>query len=768
MLSQIATVYVEPANSLPVAQGTYQQTVFTTNPTSTPKFSDTLSFSDDPGDDDTVSIVSGSETNIHVYGFDPMTGHVDYEPATDPGTGQFQFQVTDQYGAESAVQTFTEYTSIPDAPPIARDDVVVLPRDLLDDRGVPIHVPQDLLGPDEHDSFPPAQSVLANDTSFQGNPLTGVAEDGSPLPSAWLVQPPLYAAPSAVIAGTVYSPGFKLNPDGTFIYVPGPNFKGTDYFTYVANDGYQDSGVPETGPLLPGETPFERQFKNVATVTIVSDQFNPSTPPRYGQIDTDGDGQSDYAEAWGNFPVVLPPGETLGDANGDGIPDFLEPNITTLATDNNGILALESPLGTAISHLGSIDTYPVEPPPGVDLPFGTITFEVSSDPPKSALPSPVEVDKVPEQPLNPVPDAYYEFDSIPNFTWSSFDLEALDPSSGNWVSLPPNVSPDDVLIKTGSIVSSTKIELFIMDSRSLGDDGRGDQDFSPKVIRDPGGPAYYVAVPALAGPTTGVREQPLQFTLSAADLSKTKLAAGFTYTINWGDGSPAETIARTPGDGAGVPLEHVFSQVRSYAVKVTATDEYGMAGAPLTVPVAIHDVALEKDPLLPRRKVLAVGGTAGRDVVRIVRGKGGRLRVTLDGLRLGSYDSPGRIAVYGGPGNDDIRLGPCVRQPAWLAGGTGNNVLVGGAGPDVLTVGRGRSVLFGRRGRNVIVTDSGGNRVIRRHGRDLVLRDPTLTLDEQTLEAVALQWLSRRRPTVGRRHSHLPRLGSRDQRTNGT
>src|SRR5439155_11112425 len=50
----------------------------------------------------------------------------------------------------------------------------------------------------------------------------------------------------------------------------------------------------------------------------------------------------------------------------------------------------------------------------------------------------------------------------------------------------------------------------------------------------------------LAGPALGVPGQPRTFNFSANDQSPTDQAAGFTYTINWGDGSTL-TIPRSAG-----------------------------------------------------------------------------------------------------------------------------------------------------------------------------------------------------------------------------
>jgi len=61
--------------------------------------------------------------------------------------------------------------------------------------------------------------VLENDTDIDGDPLTAI-----------LVR--------RAINGTV-----TLNADGSFTYMPGPDFNGMDSFTYMANDGSSDSNV---------------------------------------------------------------------------------------------------------------------------------------------------------------------------------------------------------------------------------------------------------------------------------------------------------------------------------------------------------------------------------------------------------------------------------------------------------------------------------------------------------------------------------------------
>ena len=82
-------------------------------------------------------------------------------------------------------------------------------------------------------------------------------------------------------------------------------------------------------------------------------------------------------------------------------------------------------------------------------------------------------------------------------------------------------------------------------------------------------------MPAIAGPARGVRGQPRPFTVSADDPSSADEAAGFSFVIDWGDGTDPQTIPATPNNGAGVALGHIFTTVGTYTVQVTATDKDG-------------------------------------------------------------------------------------------------------------------------------------------------------------------------------------------------
>ena len=153
-------------------------------------------------------------------------GTLTFTPAPDAhGTTLVTVQAQDNGGTgplgvdTSAPQTFLiTITPVNDAP-IAADDTF----SGLDPAGLAIALP----------------GVLGNDLDVDGDPLT-----------VRLVVGPARGA-------------VTLDADGAFVYVPGPSFRGTDSFSYVANDGLLDSNVAtvtvsvphvNTAPVAAGES----------------------------------------------------------------------------------------------------------------------------------------------------------------------------------------------------------------------------------------------------------------------------------------------------------------------------------------------------------------------------------------------------------------------------------------------------------------------------------------------------------------------------------
>ena len=131
-------------------------------------------------------------------------------------------------------------------------------------------------------------------------------------------------------------------------------------------------------------------------------------------------------------------------------------------------------------------------------------------------------------------------------------------------------------------VPSGEIDLYFIDGQ------RGDDDLMvDDSITDAGGPARFAPVASIAGPTAAGRGQTRTFTLSAADLSPDILAAGFTYSIDWGDGTLMQSVTATPGNAAGISLNHSFDKIGVFNIRITATDRDKLSSPPATFPITI-------------------------------------------------------------------------------------------------------------------------------------------------------------------------------------
>jgi hypothetical protein len=236
----------------------------------------------------------------------------------------------------------------------------------------------------------------------------------------------------------------------------------------------------------------------------------------------------------------------------------------------------------------------------------------------------------------------------------------------------------------------------------------------------------------VAGPSQGLANQPLTFTLSAAETGA-PTGAIFTYKIDW-DGNG--TVDQVVSGASGTAVTHVFAAAGSDTIKVTAVDGAGNL-TPLTaaLTVNVQAAALVPDPADGSRTALVIEGTAGNDVITIspANSSGTTVTLTINGTVQpgGPFAPTGDILVYGQGGNDTIQevakaIGGrtvLVAVPAVLVAGSGNttlsaagssanNVLVGGGGKDSLTGGAGRDVLIGGTGPSSLRAGAGGDILI--------------------------------------------------------
>ena len=108
----------------------------------------------------------------------------------------------------------------------------------------------------------------------------------------------------------------------------------------------------------------------------------------------------------------------------------------------------------------------------------------------------------------------------------------------------------------------------------------------------------------------GVRGQIRSFTLEATDPSPVDEASSFSYTIDWGDGSPWDNVT----GGSTAIANHVYQSAGAYTIVLTVADKDGLPSiAPVSLAVTIVAVELQGDKL-------AIGGTTANDSVVVTQG----------------------------------------------------------------------------------------------------------------------------------------------------
>jgi hypothetical protein len=93
----------------------------------------------------------------------------------------------------------------------------------------------------------------------------------------------------------------------------------------------------------------------------------------------------------------------------------------------------------------------------------------------------------------------------------------------------------------------------------------------------------------LSGPVNALSGQSLTYSLGATDPDSGDPAAGFTYTVNFNDGTGVQTIPASASNGTGVTLIHSFAAPGDFTVTLTVADQHGAASAPANL--TVHVVA---------------------------------------------------------------------------------------------------------------------------------------------------------------------------------
>jgi hypothetical protein len=154
----------------------------------------------------------------------------------------------------------------------------------------------------------------------------------------------------------------------------------------------------------------------------------------------------------------------------------------------------------------------------------------------------------------------------------------------------------------------------------------------------------------VTGPSDCLYGQKLTFQVGAMDTDSFDETAGFTYTINWDDGSPLQTIPASSGNGSGVSVDHLFLRTGNCAVTITAQDKDGALGSfahPVQVDALTNaslQAAIDQVNSTRTIELTAVNSNYPRDLVTVLNNLGSQSTAVTFEVDLGVQSYAGLTA----------------------------------------------------------------------------------------------------------------------------
>jgi uncharacterized delta-60 repeat protein len=262
--------------------------------------------------------------------------------------------------------------------------------------------------------------------------------------------------------------------------------------------------------------------------------------------------------------------------------------------------------------------------------------------------------------------------------------------------------------------------------------------------------------------TTGVRGEVRTVNLAATDAGSADAAAGFTYTIDWADGSPVQTV--NPGT---TTATHTFTANGTFNVSVTAKDHDNAASTPIVVPMVTQTAALSGG-------ILSVSGGTAADKIRISPAAGGGVFVGVSDVGSGANEfsqtftgTINRIVVNGQAGDDQIDATLITSTPVEMYGGAGADKLQAGGGADIVVGGDGDDKIAGNGGRDLLIGGNGADKISGDSDDDVLIGGYTAHDGNVTaLRGISAEWNSGR--TYAQRVGNISGSAPMAVRLNGT
>jgi ELWxxDGT repeat protein len=230
--------------------------------------------------------------------------------------------------------------------------------------------------------------------------------------------------------------------------------------------------------------------------------------------------------------------------------------------------------------------------------------------------------------------------------------------------------------------------------------------------------AATVVTAGLSGPNDGVTEQHRPFVLTASDSNSSNNSAGFSFAINWGDGTSQTVIGQS-----GMTTDHQYATAGNFVLSVTAKN---LADNVTSVAVTQTEAITLTEVQGPN---LALGGVAGSDAFIITPGTtSGTFTVKVNGTALITNFRPAsgeQIFLYPGNGTTTVAINDSGTSNDAFVLGTGyvtfkgttfvpqapaSWTINGNSGNDTFTIsGAANATITGGSGKNTFKVTTGGN-----------------------------------------------------------
>jgi len=151
--------------------------------------------------------------------------------------------------------------------------------------------------------------------------------------------------------------------------------------------------------------------------------------------------------------------------------------------------------------------------------------------------------------------------------------------------------------------------------------------------------------------TVSVPGEPVPLVIQVSDVSSLAQAAAFTFTISFGDGDTKTFTGTGP-----LVVNHVYAQTGTFAVEVTATDEFGYTSVVATQKIVVATAALEMDPFNTSQTALFVGVPSGNETIDFNLSCK-NIAVTVNGASEGTFSTSGPLIVFGQGSTDIVNEG---------------------------------------------------------------------------------------------------------------